>query len=813
MIGLRQPNLTTLPTTTNDESSSSSIPIIGTMSPRRRRDPQNDTMQVASATPSVRGNGRTLFQEDPLLEDVVHVVHNTKSCTSKETSTTDGSDALLLPLIIDKKNIIEQKQPQKSCQDPLANPAKFATTTPTAANTHHNHDLIAPYQVTISEAQLKAALDCFGSAQENENEHQENWALHHFIVKENRIKEYNRTTTLQSTSPHSHRSVVMGSVACLCSATLGAGILSLPYAMAQAGMVYGMTMLFASAVATAYSIQLLVQAMQVVYYSSHDNNGAVLTTTTTTTTTTGQQQQRQPEKTYEDLVELCLGKAARRVAEASMLIFCSGGAVAYVIAVGDILQQSGLLEHLPKALSHQMARAVAMSAVWIVAMVPLSMLRTMKSLECTSSIGIASITTLVFAALFHYLEHHGDSSPSDRLYHYKTSMWLFHGAETVGGVKQSILWPTQGFVSILRACPIILFAFSCQVNVCAIYDEMKGGEQQPSRSEEADANDADIPELGTIEEETPMTSLTVSATLQAAQHHGDPVTSYTTKYRQMIQVTWIAVGICALLYSSISIIALLDFGSDNMTPNILSKYDPESVMQVAFIGMALAVVLAYPMNIFPARVTLLGIFRSHRLSVQTGSRPSQNNDNNGAPDGVKIDLSEPLLLLESPLETTRESFDTARESYDSAGESEHDAVTVPVSNVLERDNTSPAHEDSADSLGGHILATLFLTGGSLGLAIVAPNISVVFGLLGGTCSSVLGFVLPGLLGYMTADDFHQVADNEANRGAADRTRFLSSVLAAAGLLIGIITTGVTVYSTFATPPRNNNSILTFVNAN
>jgi hypothetical protein len=39
-------------------------------------------------------------------------------------------------------------------------------------------------------------------------------------------------------------------------------------------------------------------------------------------------------------------------------------------------------------------------------------------------------------------------------------------------VLYTCLWPTNGLISIITACPIILFAFSCQCNVCAIFTEL-----------------------------------------------------------------------------------------------------------------------------------------------------------------------------------------------------------------------------------------------------------------------------------------------------------------------------------------------------
>lgn len=589
--------------------------------------------------------------------------------------------------------------------DPLSPPPSFPSS---AAHRSPPNDP-PPSVIQMSDSQLQSALERWdGEEEDNEGLGEGDWrnAIQNWFC----CFQADNSTATESTPqpPRTDAQIVSGSVACLCSATLGAGILSLPYAMAEAGLFCGMTLLILSALATAHSIQLLVQAMQVVYFNHPD---APIR-----------------EKTYEDLVERILGKQWRKAAEACMLLFCGGAAVAYVIAVGDILQQARLTR----------SRGLAQTLAWATAMVPLSMLKTMKSLECASSIGISSICTLVLAALYHYATHPGEQAPQSELW------WSDEH-------HQSVWAPTQGMLSVLRACPIILFAFSCQVNVCAIYDEMPGQQLQQQPPPVPQSTD-DINNQEEEEEEAPTPTAATA----------------TTKYRRMNQVTYAAVGICALLYASISIVALADFGSSKMTPNILTSYNPESVMLVAFIGMTLAVTLAYPMNIFPARVTLLGIVRGYRRRRARDAAATTETTN---------DLEEPLLPAEngslSDLENEEEGSIRA---------------------LSEVSDSTPVSVDpfGSGSVVEHVVATLFLTSLSLGLALVAPNISVVFGLLGGTSSSVLGFVIPGLLGYHTANEFYA-----GSVEAAKTARTISLTLVVSGVVVGIVTTAVTVYSTFA----------------
>jgi amino acid permease len=85
----------------------------------------------------------------------------------------------------------------------------------------------------------------------------------------------------------------------------------------------------------------------------------------------------------------------------------------------------------------------------------------------------------------------------------------------------------------------------------------------------------------------------------------------------------------------------------------------------------------------------------------------------------------------------------------------------------------------------HVFLTLLLAGMALALALVVPDISVVFGLLGGTTSSMLGFCIPGMLGLKLSRDTDDAS-----------LRPISWTLLIGGLVVGLLTTGVTIYQIF-----------------
>jgi amino acid permease len=446
--------------------------------------------------------------------------------------------------------------------------------------------------------------------------------------------------------------------------------LALPFALYQAGLVCGMFLLLISAWATSTSIGLLVEAC--------DKNRL---------------------STYEKIVEQVLGRRARNVVEISILVFCCGTAVGYVIAVGDIMERVIFMTPTQKR--------IAMSVIWLVAMLPLSCLRRMQSLQCASSVGIASIATLLVAAIAHLIRPLDDGVED----HKTTSI-------------SSLIDPAGGnWMSVVQACPIFFYAFSCQVNVAQIYEELPG----PCGEE---------------------------------------------KIRKMGWVTWTAVVVCGLLYASVSIVTLLDFG-DGVKPNILSCYDlggTSILLYIAFLAMALAVVMAFPLNIFPARVSIIQMWEKNY---------------HGEPFLCRADeeVKQPLLMKYNNGHPTIDY--TSGEGTEGVEEAE-DPLSLPTivpwgssisdgEDILDHD----ADESQDFPLLQHMSVTLLIAGVALGLALVVPNISVIFGLLGGTTSSLLGFIVPGLLGLKM--------DNKC---------VSAWVLVIAGSVIGVLTTGVTVYSTF-----------------
>jgi Transmembrane amino acid transporter protein len=443
------------------------------------------------------------------------------------------------------------------------------------------------------------------------------------------------------------------------------------------------------------------------------------------------------EYTYEDLVDHVLGgddnteddpetrdeetghqrnKSAvtvtTRFVQISLLVFCVGCAVAYCVAIQNLLDTSGLYQLARHLYRHYIVHheynhddspsksdlAMAATLVWLTIQLPLSLSPTMRQLQKASAVGVMSVTTLVVACVLHWYGDkyqswaQDDSSGNIEDEHGRlreVSRIALNGSDSYAADQSSsdsyhgsyslldFLWPVNGLQSILTAAPIILFAYSCQINVCAIYAELDMDQQRETgstrtRSIGDDAGSSSLIDRGdlgslVLENDTPEVRLTgkgftaasptmTAATMSTSQSvasintvndmggetparihlslaetevpsrglelnripathavHGDASAttaqdrSGTCRLRRMTTVATTSVTLCSLLYGGLSLIVLSDVGP-NIDPNLLNSYGHtrQSMTQVTLLRVAasailFAVVLAFPLNIFPGK--------------------------------------------------------------------------------------------------------------------------------------------------------------------------------------------------------------------
>ena len=125
-----------------------------------------------------------------------------------------------------------------------------------------------------------------------------------------------------------------------------------------------------------------------------------------------------------------------------------------------------------------------------------------------------------------------------------------------------------------------------------------------------------------------------------------------------------------------------------------------------------AIVVAFPFNILPARVTLKVVFDR----VRTKNRPCRK-----AMDCPCLELGQRIEGDTTNSQSTSVSLEIDTESR--AQMSESDSPIEPLLN----DNIPVQREQS---ILEHVMITLLLSGGALVMAILVPGISIVFGLMG-----------------------------------------------------------------------------------
>jgi solute carrier family 38 (sodium-coupled neutral amino acid transporter), member 11 len=169
-------------------------------------------------------------------------------------------------------------------------------------------------------------------------------------------------TTTPTNEPQEHKSGVLGTAANLVNAIIGCGIVGIPYAMAQCGIIAGIPLVIFVAVMTEKSLRLLIETATYVRAGS-----------------------------YETLAESCFGPTGHRFVAVNMFITSYGAMVAYLMVVKDCF--AGLLlsdEYDTVTLRRSLLLLISLATV-----VPLACRRDVADLAVTSRLNVIIDTTLV----------------------------------------------------------------------------------------------------------------------------------------------------------------------------------------------------------------------------------------------------------------------------------------------------------------------------------------------------------------------------------------------------------------------------------
>lgn len=205
----------------------------------------------------------------------------------------------------------------------------------------------------------------------------------------------------------------------LASATLGAGIVSMPSGFHDSGLVVSIILLVVVCTCTIYSIHLLAVAK--------DKSGL---------------------RSYEEMARGLLGRGWDYFTAFLMFIFCWGTCVGYVISVGDLLDPMLSSPNTAPFLQTPNGHRLLVGMVWLVGMFSLSLPKEINSLRYVSVIGVSFIIFFVICMIVHAAQN---------------------GLK--GGIRSDLNMVNSGITAV-NGLTLFIFAFICQVNVFEIYEEM-----------------------------------------------------------------------------------------------------------------------------------------------------------------------------------------------------------------------------------------------------------------------------------------------------------------------------------------------------
>jgi amino acid permease len=244
-------------------------------------------------------------------------------------------------------------------------------------------------------------------------------------------------------------------------ATVGAGILALPSAFADAGVITSVVVMVVVAFYTVASIRYLAICIETLRLYS-----------------------------YESISRELLGPTFEVIARWMLIVYNFGVAVGYVVAMGELLEP--FYPWIASTFPLLQSRESIMIAFWAVVMLPLSFVRHITALNKISLLAVIAIHYIAIAVIYRYFvpwegtsgttytaaavlgNHSNVHAPYGRHVTraplHTTSGGIVATVSGVSGVLEIHL-ASWNFVAML-AMPIMLFSFDCQSLVFQIYHSL-----------------------------------------------------------------------------------------------------------------------------------------------------------------------------------------------------------------------------------------------------------------------------------------------------------------------------------------------------
>lgn len=358
----------------------------------------------------------------------------------------------------------------------------------------------------------------------------------------------------------SRQGTVLSSIFSLVSTIMGGGVLSLPYAFREAGLVWGVVLLGFVALASDYSAFALVACSR-----------------------------RSGAHTYEDVAHLAFGAQGRLYTMVLVILLCYLALVAYSILLLDLVVPA-FLHFGPAALLPSNPDAPGATTYLLklllggsleLCILPFAFVDEFSRLKFLSVLAVGNVALVAAAVVAHATRCLAHGAPwldandgggggaymySNATLHdaaFNASRSGYGDAEAVDprdGLWAVLLWPAGGGRAVVQAAPVFVCTFMCHFNVLPVHAEL----QRPTRG----------------------------------------------RVHCMVHST---IGVAALLYLVVGVSGFAFTacrGQATTADNILTEYTNDDVVaNVGRAGISCTLLLALPLILSPCRDTLLRLLR------------------------------------------------------------------------------------------------------------------------------------------------------------------------------------------------------------
>jgi amino acid permease len=586
-----------------------------------------------------------------------------------------------------------------------------------------------------------------------------------------------------SSSPSSTPATVTSCTINLANTIVGAGMLGLPGAFGGTGYLGGMLLLFAGAAFSSHGLlllskcALLTQQQDMDMNQQHDNTGNTMNhndgSTNKQQSTPPHQRPTEPSSFY--TVARAAVPQYTILIDAAVALKCFGVATGYLITVSDCMVQA-MAELLVDAgwmtngsydddnsnnnSNHWITTMLVNRQFWTIvgigAVLPLSFYKSLNGLQHASAVALGFVACLIIMVVS-YAQQWGSPDPCD-----DASDGQGNGSASYYGDGSSSYYenaddychgPVVAFTSVsdtMQKLPIFIFAFTCQQNVFAIVNELGNANN--------DGND---------------------------NNNGNGSHASSTIHQKTKSVISYSISLALVVYLVVALEGYRTFGAYTKG-DILLNYPQTPKVTLMRVCIAVMLTLHYPLQLDPSRRCLLSLIKVIREKYEYGKhRQGTNNSTSIQHQASSSSQSQspPRLELERQVSSTLEDGDGSttnnqrKEVEFGQSQQKHapphytefsvlsqntSTCTSSSNKVIEDYGTgtancnettfSTANNDDDDqqdqeqhtSTMFYAVTAAFL-GASWMLAMVVEDLGLVLALVGATGSTLVSYVLPGLI--------------------------------------------------------------------